>query len=149
MKRSARSTRFPLALHVMCMLAYWARENKNGYLTSRKISYSVAKNEVIVRQVLGMLLRAGLVNSVSGCGGGAQLAKAEQEINLLDIYKAVEEQSIFGLHSPNDVCPVARYVEGYLGDFLEGVERRFENELNGVLLSDVMQDMRSTLLSES
>lgn len=137
MKRSARSTRFPVALHIMCLLERVEVTDAATCLSSGLMAQSVNKNEVLIRQMLSMLSKAGLVKSTSGSKGGARLAKDAKTITLLDIYKAVESERIFGVHEGSDSCPVARFVEDYLGAFLQEAEDKFEKDLSELLLSDI------------
>lgn len=137
MKRSARSTRFPVALHIMCMLAYVETLADRVYVSSGRMAVSTRKNEAAVRQIVGMLAKAGLVNSSSGSKGGARLAKDAQRITLLDIYRAVENQKIFGIHAGKDDCLIAVYVEDYLENLFQLAEEQIESELDGLRLSDL------------
>lgn len=149
MKRSARSTRFPVALHIMCMLTHFEKLVAGAYLSSGKMAGSTQKNEAMVRQIIGMLAKEGLVNSSAGSKGGARLAKEAQRITLLDIYRAVEEQKIFGIHSGKDDCLVANFVEDYLEDFFLRAEEQFESELDRVRLSDLGDDIHAQAMEKN
>ena len=66
-------------------------------------------NLVIIRKTLSQLKKAGLIHVARGTGG-AELAKAADEISLLDIYQAVEclgsTGQLFGFHeNPNPNSP--------------------------------------------
>lgn len=141
MSRSARSTRFPVGLHIMCILALVQRRDGVVYVSSGWMAGSINKNEVMIRQILGRLVKAGLATSMAGSRGGAIIGKSAEEITLLDIYRAVEDGHIFGVHEGSEECPIARYVEAYLEMFFEEAESQFESELRGVLLSEVASDM--------
>jgi Rrf2 family protein len=60
----------------------------------RRKSRSIAEEMVIpakyLPQVLTVLVRAGIVDSVSGPDGGYRLAEPPEEITLLDVIEAVE-----------------------------------------------------------
>ena len=63
--------------------------------TSTFLAGSVNVNPVIIRNTLGQLKSAGLVNVKAG-EGGASLAKNPENISLLDVFDAVEkEESLF------------------------------------------------------
>jgi DNA-binding IscR family transcriptional regulator len=141
MSRCARSTRFPVGLHIMCLLAMVKLRNGEVYVSSGWMSGSVNKNEATVRLILGRLVKAGLAKSMAGSRGGAVIAKPIEEISLLDIYKAVEDERIFGVHDANAECPIAQYVGGYIEKFFDDAESKFERDLAGVVLSDIVVDM--------
>ncbi len=141
MGRSARSTRFPVGLHIMCILGLVKLRDGVVYVSSGWMSGSIDKNEAMIRQILGRLVNAGLATSMAGSRGGTIIGKPAEDITLLDIYKAVEDERIFGVHDGNEECQIARYVEGYMEMFFEDAESQFECELRGVRLSDIVDDM--------
>jgi Rrf2 family iron-sulfur cluster assembly transcriptional regulator len=64
-----------------------------GVRTRREVSEAMGVPGAFVPQVLGDLVRSGLVVSISGVGGGYRLARAPGEVRLLDVVEAGE-----GLH---------------------------------------------------
>ena len=94
------SSRFAVAIHILSVLEM----NKAGVSTSDYIAESVNTNPVVIRRIVGMLSKAGLVEVKPGVAG-AKLAKHPSEITLLDIYHAVhvvQEDSLFGIHENSD-----------------------------------------------
>ena len=80
------NTRFPVAVH---MLALTAMLQKRGIpITSDLLAQSVGTNPVVIRQMMSLLRKAGLIETKSGTPG-CRVVKEEREIPLLDIYKAV------------------------------------------------------------
>ncbi len=149
MKRSARSTRFPVALHIMCLLELVEITDPAACLSSGWMAHSVNKNEVFIRQILSLLVKAGLVRTAAGSKGGARLTKDSKSITLLDIYKAVESERIFGVHEGNESCPVANFVEDYLGGYFQEAEDKFEKDLSEVRLSDIGAQIHAKAISEN
>lgn len=100
-----------MAVHILSLIAI------NKDCTGDFIAGSVNTNPVVVRRLMGMLKRAGLVKIRSGVGGAA-LQKHQDEITLLDVYRAVEviqEGQLFNFHDdPNPQCPVGRNIEAAL-----------------------------------
>jgi hypothetical protein len=86
-----------------------AQRRGQELLTSDQVAASVNTNPVVIRRSLGDLRRAGLVDVRHGAGAGWSLARAPQEITLLDVYDAVEQEPLFGMHhtEPNLECLVA------------------------------------------
>ncbi len=92
------SSRFTIGTHVLIMIALQGEKTK---VTSDFLAGSVGVNPVIIRKTLSQLKKAGLIHVARGTGG-AELAKAADEISLLDIYQAVEclgsTGQLFGFH---------------------------------------------------
>ena len=80
-------SRFTIAVHILTLIA----QNKGNEtkLTSDLMAGSVGVNPVIIRKTLSQLKKADLI-SVQRGSGGATLAKAPEEINLLQVYRAVD-----------------------------------------------------------
>ena len=148
MKRAARSTRFPVAMHLMSLLAIAELREGNIFLSSAWMSRSVDKNEATLRLILRNLAEAGLIETAAGSRGGARLAKAAREITCLDIYKAVEDQSLFAVHEGNPECLVSTCVGDLMTHLFDDAEKRFERELNTVCLADVAANINTTAIAE-
>ncbi|MDU7476058.1 MAG: Rrf2 family transcriptional regulator, partial [Paenibacillus macerans] len=85
------STRFSIAVHTLSLIAV------TPDCTGDFIAGSVNTNPVIIRRIMGMLKKAGLVEVRPGVGGAA-LLKEPDRITLLDVYRAVnvaEENQLF------------------------------------------------------
>jgi Rrf2 family protein len=140
-----KSTRFPAAVHIMTMLAAQPEE----YMSSEIIASSMDTNRVVVRRLLGRLADAGLVSSQAGVFGGAKLEQKPSQITLLDIYRAVEPDSLFRLHSPHPKCPVGACVTADLQKVLDDAERAMQQKLATKTLANVskrgVQEMKAHL----
>lgn len=134
------SSRLPIATHIlMCIVQF----GENCKITSDFLAGSVNVNPVIIRKTLGQLKKAGLVKVEAGVGG-ASLAKAPEDITLLDVFHAVEpeEGTLFHLHeNPNPACPVGREVHGILSGYLDAAALAMENQLHAVTLQRLMDDL--------
>ncbi|GJM80609.1 transcriptional regulator [Paenibacillus sp. HMSSN-139] len=104
------SSRFSVAIHILSLLEI----NKDGISTSEYISGSVNTNPVVIRRIMGMLNKAGLVEVRTGVAG-AKLSRQLDQITLLDVYRAVhvvEEDGLFAVHDhPNPDCPVGKNIQ--------------------------------------
>lgn len=129
------STRFSIAVHTLSLIAV----NPNG-CTGDFIAGSVNTNPVVIRRIIGMLKKAGLVNVRPGVGG-ASLRKAPEDITLLDVYRAVhvtEENQLFRMHEdPNELCPVGRNIESVLQSELTEAQSAMEQRLARTTLSQL------------
>ena len=101
-------SRFTIAVHILTLIA----QNKGNEtkLTSDLMAGSVGVNPVIIRKTLSQLKKADLI-SVQRGSGGATLAKAPEEINLLQVFRAVDSigpsGKLFSFHdNPNPNCPI-------------------------------------------
>lgn len=136
---TAISSRFVVAVHVLTVL-----QTEGGRpVTSEYIASSVNTNPGVIRRLLSMLARAGMVRSRLGSGGGAMLAKPASELRLVDVYRAVGSGDLFALHHapPNPRCPVGRNIQGALSGVLRRAARALEEELAGITVADVAQSI--------
>ena len=92
--------RFAVAVHVLALARVAKEEAAGSAITSERLAESVGAHPVHVRRVLGTLREAGLVTSQSGPGGGWRLTRAPEDINLCDIYRAVDHDPLFALPAP-------------------------------------------------
>jgi DNA-binding IscR family transcriptional regulator len=112
-------------------------------LSSRHAALSVNTNPVVIRRILGLLKKSGLVIVKPG-SNGAVLTRTPREISLRDIYLAVkrEEDSIFKLHEKNSpTCPVGSKINVVLRKKLARVEKNMENDLAKIYLSDIINSV--------
>jgi Rrf2 family protein len=135
------STRFPVAVHVLTLLAY----EKGKALTSDYIAGSVNTNPVVIRRILSLLAKAGLVSTTEGVGGGTTLAQPAETITLGAMYRAVEPGDLFGAtrNDPNPLCPVGRCVQTVLTHYLKQFETALENQMDKVTVADVLKGVQS------
>ena len=96
------SSRLTIATHILLCIEIFKDDYK---VTSNFLAGSINVNPVIVRNILGLLSSAGIVEIKAGIGG-ASLAKSPDEITMLDVFKAVEkEEALFHFHeNPNSNC---------------------------------------------
>ena len=134
------SSRFAVAVHVLAVQAMQPDEA----LTSEYVASSVNTNPVVVRRLLGLLRRAGLVRIQPGPHGGSRLTCSPARVKLSQIYRAVEQGKLVALHRarPNPQCPVGRNIEGVLVGVLSKAERSFERVLERTTLADVTGALR-------
>jgi len=131
------SNRFTLAVHILVCIDTFSKDNK---ITSEYLANSTGVNGVTVRNILGQLKAAGLVEIARGTGG-ALLTRSSAEITLLDIFNAVEKienDELFHFHeSPSTECPVGRNIHLMLDPKLEAIHSSFVKELRDCSLADI------------
>ncbi|WP_143088398.1 Rrf2 family transcriptional regulator [Paenibacillus algorifonticola] len=138
------SNRFAVAIHIMSLLDLV----KDERLTSDQIAGSVNTNPVVIRRIIGMLAKAGLVQTSPGVAG-ASITRPLDEISLLDIYRAVQSQTqeeLFAIHDkPNPDCPTGRNIQSSLEEFFAEAQQAMEDKLASIRLSQVTQSIASKI----
>jgi Rrf2 family protein len=137
----AANSRLTIAVHALAWMAL-ARRQGREVLTSDQVAASVNTNPVIIRRCLGDLRRASLVCVRHGAGAGWTLARAPEEITLLEVYDAVGPEPPFGLHhaEPNLECPVGKGIRPALSQVYGRVEKALRRELGLVSVADVLRE---------
>lgn len=130
------NTRFTVAIHMLALIEL----NKTQPSTSDLMALSVGTNPVVIRQLMTALKKAGLIESQVGVPG-SRLAKPQEEITLLDIYRAVQKRSnacLFDFHpTPNPMCPIGRNIEEALDEPLFIAQTAMEKALESFTLKDI------------
>ena len=131
--------RFTVAIHVLCLLA--AQHPKP--LTSGFIAGSVNTNPVVIRRLLGVLRKAGLVRSQPGVSGGWELVGKPENITLGALCQIVRPGPVFAMHSqqPNVLCPVGRNIQRGLSTHYQKAQTAMEAELDRTTIADVLKDV--------
>ncbi|SBO16298.1 Rrf2 family transcriptional regulator [Carnobacterium divergens] len=133
------STKFPVAVHVLSILSL----NRQATIYSDYIAASVNTNPVVIRRIVGLLKKAGLVDSAPGMGG-ITLLKEPQEITLYDIYNAVsvKDKQLFSLHQDtNPECIVGKNIQQSLVGVMRTAEEAMEDELKKTTLADTINEI--------
>ncbi len=130
------SSRFVVAIHAMSVLA---RAAGKGPVCSNMVAQSVHTNPVVIRRLMSELEKARLVRSVAGRSGGFELDRDAKTITLADVYKAVEDETIFRMHKidPDAECPVAAQIGKILTTPLRAAESALAQSLSLTTLKDV------------
>ncbi len=137
------STRFSVGVHILSLLVVC----KDYSCSSEFIAGSVNTNPVVIRRLLGMLKRAGLVRTSAGVAG-ATLAKNPEKITLLDIYHAVgaADSTLFSVHENTNLkCPVGANIQFALDDTVKNAQAVLEQELSAQTLVDIVEKINSQL----
>lgn len=142
------TSKFTIAVHIITAIDYFKDSEK---VTSSFLAGSVGANPVIVRNVMGNLKEAEIIDISQGKSGIA-LARKLDEISFYDIYKAVDcvsDEGLFHFHeNPNTDCPVGRNIHTAVGGRLLKAQQAMEKELKEILLADVVEDTRKEILRE-
>ncbi|MDM5326923.1 MULTISPECIES: Rrf2 family transcriptional regulator [Neobacillus] len=134
------SSRFAVGIHILTLIEF----NKEGVTSSEFLASSVNTNPAVIRKLMGMLKKAGLIEVHPGIAG-AKLAKELSDITLFDVYKAVnvvQEKELFSIHeSPHPDCPVGRNIQNTIEPLFTTAQLAMEKVLRNVTLEDVVKDI--------
>lgn len=131
------SSRFTVAVHILSLIHF----QSDNLCTSEWMAASVNTNPVVIRRIVGMLKKAGLVTVTAGTGGAA-LNKNLEEITLLEVYRAVnvvEKGELFQFQdSPNPDCPIGSNIESVLEIILVQAQEAMEKVLENVTMKGIV-----------
>ena len=135
----AGSCRFAFALHILAVLAC----QKEAGATSNVIAASIATNPVVVRRLLTVLRKRGLITTRKGAGAGSRLSRAPSEISLDEVYGAAEPaaSSLVPSRKANRRCPIARQMDVILRKVSERTEAAVQEALSGFTLEDILSGL--------
>ena len=130
------SSRLPIAIHILLVIYTFKDEYK---LTSDFIASSVGVNPVTIRNILGQLKAADLVDITAGVGGAA-LKKSLDEITFYDVFQAVEEdRDLFHIHeNPNPNCAVGKNIHKILDGKLNAIKIAMNSKMKEITLSSLL-----------
>lgn len=136
----AYNSRFAVAIHTLSLL-----DSTEGRITSELIAGSVNTNPVVIRRMISLLTKAGILRTQPGVAG-AQLTRSSSEITLLDVYRAVQNDSrddLFAIHeNPNPNCDIGRNIQQELEQVFARAQRAMEGELEQITLRQVTTDLQ-------
>lgn len=138
------TSKFTIAIHSLLCINRFSDERK---VTSNFIANSVNVNPVIIRNILGNLKEAGIINVEAGVGG-ATIIKKLSDITMLDIFNAVNclEGGLFSFHNnPNIECPVGNTIHNVLDNRLYSIEQSMRNEMSKITLEMLINDLEKEI----
>ena len=141
------STQFPVAVHIMLMVAGFPDQK----MTSEVLSESAGINPVIIRNIFSKLNAAGLLETKSGRGKTTVMRPAK-EITLWDIYTAVESDEtdeVFKLHqNTSETCVVGSNIHELLTPHLDEAVNAVKSVFSKVTLADLIQELYGMIRSK-
>ncbi len=131
------NTRFCLAVHVLCDLAY-----RDHVVDSTTLARNVGTSAPFLRTLIGTLRDAGLVETRRGRGGGTLLARPAARITLHDVYRATEEPGALIPHAipRRRRDPVVRAMPGLLADLDSRLVDAMSSELARTTVAELVAD---------
>lgn len=134
-------TKFSIAIHILLSAELFRDSHK---VTSDFISGSANTNPVIIRNIMGMLKEAGLIEVAAGTGG-ISLTRSPKNISLRDIYLAIDpvkDGRLFKIHQNTaQACPVGATIGQVLSPYFSKAQGAMENELARSSLKNLLDDV--------
>jgi Rrf2 family protein len=139
----AGNSRLATAIHVAGMLSF----AEAMPVTSENIAQSLNTNPVVVRRIIGALTKHGIVKVKMGTGGGSCLTRDVKDINLAEIYKALDEGSIFEVPQFDEDfhCEIGKIVRPVLAEVLQNAEVSLKENLAKTTLADVIEKVKTVI----
>jgi len=139
------TSRFTIAVHIITAIDYFKDSEK---VTSNFLAGSVGANPVIVRNVMGNLKEAGIIDISQG-KSGITLVKKLDEITFYDVYKAVDcvnDEGLFHFHeNPSTQCPVGKNIHKAMDKRLTDIQSSMENQMKSISIKDVYEDIKKEI----
>lgn len=133
------STKCSVALHLLVVLEVF----KDEKLTSELLAMSIGSNPVIIRNIIGSLKKAGIVDVQRG-SGGASLIVDPKDITILDVYQAVDTVSLnelIGVHlNPSMECPIGSKINELLEKPYLIIAESVQTAMSSYTLRQILDD---------
>ncbi|GMK38052.1 Rrf2 family transcriptional regulator [Paenibacillus sp. CCS19] len=129
------SSKFSVAVHILSLI-----DVHDGKITSERIAGSVNTNAVVIRRIMSLLGKAGIIESRPGVTG-IKLVRPLTEITLYDVYRAVElpeNDILFTVHQNTNIkCMVGRHIQSAIMPPLLDAQRELEQSLAKTSVAEV------------
>lgn len=135
----AKDRSYSTAIHLLTTLAYHYPEQ----VSSEDLAKGLKTNPAFVRRVLCRLSQKGLVISAKGKYGGNRLARDPKQIDLQQVYLAINDGPLFGTFEkePHRPCPVSCRIGGVLEKVYAKFDRDLQKGMSQVRLSQILKDV--------
>jgi DNA-binding IscR family transcriptional regulator len=109
------------------------------------IAKSTGCNPVIIRNLLGKMKKAGILNIQRG-SGGATLRIDPKDISIWSVYAAVDPASFsgfIGLHpNPSNICPVGKNIHVLLNRPHRKIEEAVKQVMSEYTLANLIEEFQ-------
>ena len=131
------STKLSVSIHILSVVALKGTDP----VTSEYIASSINTNPALVRRLMSRLKKAKLIEASTKLGVTG-LARKEEEITILDIFRAVEDNPyLFSIHgNTNHKCPVGAKIESTLENLYASIQSATEEKLSAITLADITKE---------
>lgn len=123
------------AVHILAFVDIF----QDGDLSSKMIASSVESNPSLIRRLMSLLKKAGLLSTQPGTVA-PKLSRPASDISLLDIYQALDEERNL-LHidpKTNPNCLVGGNIQETLDEAYARVQNSAEKEMSQITLQSII-----------
>lgn len=133
------SQKFPVAAHTLAYLAHKDATGPEAAVSSAELAASVPTNPVVVRRVMALLSKAGLIATRTGASGGAWLLRSAAQISLSEVLRAVNGCARLGV-APAGVqgCPVGAKIPDAIRAAIEAADQAAAARLGQISVADLL-----------
>ena len=105
-----------IATHILLALAHAEKRGEPNLLNSKKLATTIGSHDVVIRRLIAPMVKAGILNSHSGRGGGVTLAVDPAKLRFDRVFEALESGSVVKLHESPKVktCPISCQIAGVI-----------------------------------
>ena len=136
------STKCSVAIHCLLFLYEYGETQK---VTSGLLALSTGCNPVVIRNLIGALKKAGIVEVAAG-KGGTRLCRSPSEVTLYNICEAVAPDflnNLAGIHPlPSALCPIGRNIRTVLAAPYGKLQEDVRKSLESYTLADIVSEYR-------
>lgn len=136
------STKLSTAVKALCYISNCYPEPKN----SNNIANSIGVNASKLRKILSMLVKNGIVKSTQGISGGFTLNKDSSELNLQEIYCAIEDRKAFYLDvRKEDVKKnsVPAKINSYFLELFSDIQVDIEDKMKTITIKSILKKINN------
>jgi Rrf2 family protein len=135
------NSEFTIAVHSLVLLSY----TSDHMATSETIAHNVCTHPARVRKVMGMLRKAGYVDTKEGIGGGYLLNCNPDDVTLADVWRTVAAGTLkphWCSGDPGNNCMVASNIQTVMDCVFGQAERHLESFWSEWTISSVLEEIR-------
>ena len=133
------STKLSSSVKALCFLA----ESYPLPRTSNEIAENTGINASKLRKLLSLLTKSKIVTSNQGTKGGFQLLKSPKDIQLQEIYCAIEDRKAFHLKVTDDINGEDKYdYFGYFQNLFSSIQVDIETKMTKISLLSIMNYLK-------
>lgn len=138
------SLAFTQSLFTMLYVASKIDQGTYDFISTQQISQELTIPPSTAGMILRRLNRAGLIDTREGVNGGVRLAKPPEEVTLLDIFLAIEqERPLFQTNIELRVTGEKRTrVQQSVFSVLEKAEAEMKASLKAVTIRDLLKSLK-------
>lgn len=139
----AYSLSYSKAILVLVFISDKTRRGETEFISAKNMSELMNIPKPTLSVILNNLIRAGILISKEGVHGGVQLARSEDQIDLLDVLLAIESskplfQTEYSLNASGKRPESVRHTVGLV---LKNAENRMQQELKKTTLRVLLDQM--------